>query len=65
MVSVIIIVAFLAGYLVGLLQKGIHIHHTQEELKRDPDHEYNPTTEDQLPPEIKSYMENNKGYLKY
>lgn len=64
MVSVIIIIAFLAGYLVGVLQKGIHIHHVTEQPK-DPKQGYNPTTEDLLPPDIRASLENSKGYLKY
>jgi len=60
----VIVFIFLAGYVVGLSQKGIHIHHVTEQ-PRDPKQGFNSTTEDLLPDDIRKSLENSKGYLKY
>ena len=64
-VAILFVLAFSTGYIVGLLQKGIHIHHHTSESTNSVEQEYNPTTEDHLPENVRTHLEQNKGYVTY
>ena len=54
-----LILALIVGYVIGVLQRGIHIHHHHE--SQEMSEEYNETPIDMLDPEVKNYLDNNDG----
>lgn len=59
---VTIILALGLGYVIGLLQKGIHIHHVQPQKEENAEPVYNEAYSDGVPLEIKNYYEQTKGF---
>lgn len=61
-----IVFALLAGYVIGLLQKGIHIYKDQKPVapKKEEKPVYNEDFSHELPPEMQKYFVENQGYIK-
>lgn len=60
------ILLFFAGYLLCLVQKGIYIHiYNGEKEKSKKSKEYNESTADLLPPELRQYYEQHNGMNKF
>lgn len=58
----LVLASFITGYVVGLVQKGIHVNINQ---KQDIPTEFNPSLASELPPEIQHYYHETKGYNKF
>lgn len=58
----LIVVAFCLGIVVGLLMKGIHIHHHHSRQAEVPK-EYNESSASELPQEMQDYALKNSGYI--
>jgi hypothetical protein len=54
---------FCLGLVVGLCLKGIHITVTHKDPKKEAPTEYNPSSANNLPPEMVQYAEKNHGYI--
>lgn len=62
--SLLVIIAFVLGMVAGLLSKGIHIYH-HKEAKITVPKEFNPSSADKLPSEMKEYAQKNQGYINF
>lgn len=58
-----LVLIFISGYLLGLLQKGIHIHHVDK--TNDVPEEYNESLANHLDPEVRRYLDENNGQYKF
>lgn len=66
-VAICIIVALVAGYVIGVLQGGIHIYTGEKPVapkKKNEEQEYNKDFSHMLPPEMQQYFQKNNGYMK-
>lgn len=61
--ALIVLAVYVLGYWTGKLQKGITIAIKNDES--DVPTEYNESLADELPPEIKSYYDKNRGYNRF
>lgn len=63
------ILLFFAGYLLCLVQKGIHINiyngEKPKKSKEKDESKYNESTADLLPPELRQYYEQHNGMNKF
>lgn len=59
----LVLASFIAGYVVGLVQKGIHvnINHKEKEIPTT----YNPSLATELPPEVQQYYHETKGFNQF
>lgn len=57
-----IMVAFALGIVVGLLMKGIHVHHHTNSIPEAPK-KYNKSSASNLPAEMQEYAQKNSGFI--
>lgn len=58
----IIVVIFALGYTMGVLQGGIRISINQKPPEPPKTKEYNKSTEELLPPDVKQFYDNNQQF---
>lgn len=63
MEAIILGFGLVVGYVIGLVQKGIHIHHIKEAPVQDEEQVFNETYSDGIPDDVKRYFEQTKGFL--
>lgn len=68
METFILLIAIALGYIIGLLQGGIHIYTGNKPLapsvKKDEEPQYNEDLTYHLPQEVKDYFMKNEGFIK-
>lgn len=61
----VIVFTFVVGFVIGMTAKGFHIHINHSDKKEEiisEDKEYNQSTIDELPEEVKMYYDKTKGF---
>lgn len=69
MTALVIVLAIVAGYVIGVMQGGIHIYTNKKPVapvveNEETQSQYNEDYSSLLPPEMQEYFKKNSGFIK-